>query len=125
MSKHKLPVTPGKTITIGNLEIMTTDLGRMDWQKAMDACEALGNGWRLPNKEELNMLYQNKDNIGGFANHPLSGYWSSTHHGVIVSTGDDDGRRWYQMLNNGDQFTLDVDSENYVRAVRMASPASL
>ena len=41
----------------------------------MKACAALGGGWRLPTKDELNILYENKDKIGGFAS---NNYWSST-----------------------------------------------
>ena len=39
----------------------------MNWHDANKACNALGKGWRLPTKDELNTLYQNKDfklNIG-------------------------------------------------------------
>ena len=57
-----------KTIKIGNLEVMTEDLGgKMDWDEAMKACADLDEGWRLPTKDELNILYENKDKIGGFA----------------------------------------------------------
>jgi len=66
------------TIKIGNLEVMTEDLeGEMEWDDAMKACADLGDGWRLPTKDELNTLYQNKDKIGGFAN---SVFWSSTEY---------------------------------------------
>ncbi len=65
------------TVKIGNLEVMTKDLGEMNWDEAMKACAALGDGWRLPTKEELNVLYQNKDKIGGFDNNY---YWSSTEY---------------------------------------------
>ena len=30
----------------------------MDWDDAMSACQNLGNGWRLPNKEELEAMYE-------------------------------------------------------------------
>ena len=36
-----------------------------------------GIGWRLPDIEELNMLYRNQKIIGGFSNHKFCGYWSS------------------------------------------------
>jgi len=64
------------TVKIGNLEVMTENLeGSKDWFEAVKACADLGDGWRLPTKEELQMLYNNKDKIGGFAS---VGYWSST-----------------------------------------------
>ena len=69
------------TVKIGNLEVMTEDLeGKMTWEDAMKACADLGDGWRLPTKDELNTLYQNKDKIGGFADY---GYWSSTEYGNL------------------------------------------
>lgn len=65
-----------KTFKVGNLEVMTEDLPEMmNWDQAKQACAALGDGWRLPTKDELNVLYKNKDNIGGF--YP-NYYWSIT-----------------------------------------------
>ena len=71
------------TIKIGNLEVMAEDLkirskygrGFFDFEEAKKVCENLGDGWRLPTKDELNVLYKNKDKIGGFAG---ISYWSST-----------------------------------------------
>ncbi len=61
------------TIKIGNLEVMTEDLGRMTWDDAKEACANLGDGWRLPTKDELNILYENKHKIVIFAykNRPI------------------------------------------------------
>ena len=39
---------------------MTEDLGEMNWDDAMKACADLGDGWRLPTKDELNLLYENR-----------------------------------------------------------------
>ena len=47
----------------------------MNWPDAKKACRALGNGWRLPTKGELNTLYKNRIKIGGFED---GAYWSST-----------------------------------------------
>ncbi|MDC0100187.1 DUF1566 domain-containing protein [Crocinitomicaceae bacterium] len=73
------------TVKVGNLEVMTEDLVRvyksgnvtseMRWRTAMEACANLGDGWGLPTKDELNVLYENKDEIGGFS---PGAYWSST-----------------------------------------------
>jgi len=83
------------------------NLGSMNWHEAKIACKKLGLGWRLPTKDELNMLYENKEEIGGFAN---VNYWSST---VFVNSS-----AWAQGFNNGSQF-FDFKYFNlYVRAVR-------
>ena len=95
------------TVKIGNLEVMTEDLGDMTWNEAMEACADLGVGWRLPRRNELQVLYNNRDKIGGFAN---SYYWSSTeknkndvyYHSFVID---------FQSLNG--KF-----SNFYVRAVR-------
>ena len=72
---------------------MTEDLGQMDWMEATKACADLGDGWRLPTKDELNILYENKDKIGGFA----SGYyWSSTEFDYYNA--------WVQNFANGYQY---------------------
>ena len=96
-----------KTIKIGNLEVMTEDLGEMKWMDAIKACENLGDGWRLPTKDELNILYENKDKIGGFAYY---GYWSSTE--------DDNYNAWFQSFYDGYQDNSNKYLTSYVRAVR-------
>jgi len=69
------------SIKIGNLEVAHDDLWvNMNWEDAKKSCIDLGEGWRLPSKEELIILYENKDKIGGFADSYSNkyGYWSST-----------------------------------------------
>lgn len=98
----------GGTIKIGRLEVMETDLmemetgkGHMHWHKAKKACARLGDGWRLPTKEELMILYENKDIIGGFIN---LAYWSSSEAGFV--TYSNFGRKycaWIQSFKYGKQ----------------------
>lgn len=54
-----------------------TDITAIDWYKAGVAAQALGVGFRLPTKYELNLLYLQKvaNVVGGFADEE---YWSST-----------------------------------------------
>jgi hypothetical protein len=80
-----------KPTKIGNLEVAEYDFPTtMTWEKAQKACADLGSGWRLPTKDELNLLYKNKDEIGGFA---VAYYWSSTE-------GRDNGLAWVQYFGN-------------------------
>ena len=98
----------GKPITIGNLVVAQNDFPKlMNWVDAKRACAALGKGWRLPTKEELNILYQNKDKIGGFA---VIIYWSSTEidNAVVCAQG----------FTNGRLFNDKVDVKDAVRAVK-------
>ncbi len=57
----------GKSKIIGNLEIAQYDFPFLlrDYQ-GKEACYILGEGWRLPSKDELKILYQNRNKIGGF-----------------------------------------------------------
>ena len=66
------------------------DLRKMNWNKAVKACEEKGNGWHLPTKDELDKLYQQKDLIGEFDNFY---YWSSTL--------DKNDNPWGQNFANG------------------------
>jgi len=95
------------TIKIGNLEVMTEDLGKMRWDDAMKACADLGDGWRLPTKDELNLLYENMEKFSGFA---YSYYWSSTEY--------DSNYAWLQYFICGNQNYNDKNYAYYVRAVR-------
>ena len=97
----------GKPFKIGVLEIAEKDFpNQMNWVDAKKACNNLGDGWRLPTIEELDILYQNKDKISGFTN---GNYWSSTE---IVDFG------YSRNFNNGGQDASYSFSKYYVRAVR-------
>lgn len=97
----------GKPIKIENLEVAQYDfLNMMKWWEAKAECAKLGNGWRLPTKDELNILYENKDKIGGFA----GSYWSSTE--------DYNGYAWNQNFYSGLQNFYYKIFKFKVRAVR-------
>jgi hypothetical protein len=63
--------------------------------------------WRLPTKYELNLMYNAKSDIGGFANFD---YWSSTE----VASND----AWFQDFLYGGQNPSNKDSPFCVRAIR-------
>ena len=92
--------------SISGLEV-SDNLGYMNWDDAIIACKKLGTGWRLPTKDELNMLYENKEEIGGFAN---GYYWSSTEL--------DSNLAWRQYFGLGNQFNVIKSNFNFVRSVR-------
>ena len=100
------PIVLHKTLTL-HFEVYPTDLGQMTWNEAKEACVNLGDGWRLPTKDELNLIYENKDVVGGFANNY---YWSSTELG-------NDGA-WVQSFPNDSQNYGSKGYPSYVRAVR-------
>jgi hypothetical protein len=98
----------GESIKIGNLEVAQNVFPKqMNWGDAKRACKRLGSGWRLPTKDELTIMYQNKDKIGGFA---TSVYWSSTESGINFA--------WLQDFGLGGQLSFYKGNTLYVRAIR-------
>jgi hypothetical protein len=88
-------------------EVYPKDLGQHNWEDAKKVCADLGDGWRLPTKEELNLMYLNKNEIGGFA---AAYYWSSSENYFSYA--------WGQNFNNGNQNPSLKNFTGYVRAVR-------
>ena len=105
----------GKSFRLGNLVVAQKDFPKqMLWEDAKKACEALGNGWRLPTKDEQKILYKNRENVG-FTPIKANGdgwgaYWSST--------GDDSIYKWMTDIGNGIQRFYYKGSSYWVRAVR-------
>jgi hypothetical protein len=107
----------GTPIKIGNLEVAQFDFpDEMNLSDAKAACAELGNGWRLPTKDELNTLYENQDQIGGFTHNCYArDHWSSTEGGNF-------GGAWHQYFRNGAQYTGFADNVLHVRAVKTIEP---
>ena len=63
--------------------------------------------WYLPSQYELNLLYQQRAVVGGFAN---NFYWSSSEYDAYSA--------WAQNCNSGCQGNYDKTNSLYVRAVR-------
>jgi hypothetical protein len=109
-SAHAQANIIGKPVPIPiqyTLQIAQNDFpNQMNWADAKKACESLGEGWRLPTKDELNSMYINKNAIGGFT--PNS-YWSSTEMGPFG---------WNQYFNYGGRISDPKTHKKFVRAVR-------
>jgi serine/threonine protein kinase len=98
----------GEIKVLGDLEITQCNFqNSMTWSQANEACAALGDGWRLPTKDELNLMYEKKDDIKVFAN---SCYWSSS--------GVDNNYAWVQNFYNSDISLKPIEEKWFVRAVR-------
>jgi hypothetical protein len=98
-----------KTLKIEyKLEIYPRDFGKdYGWKKAKKKCKKLGKEWRLPTKEELDIMYRNKDIIGNFFD---SAYWSSTESDPL--------KAWFQYFDDGFQEFYDKDYYCSFRPVR-------
>lgn len=99
------------------------DLGRMNWEQAVQVCNGLTfggyNDWFLPFKELLNIMYAERYKLGGFNTETPSGgtynydsyYWSSTEM--------DSSRAWFQVFYNGAQNTNSKAERYCARPVRL------
>jgi hypothetical protein len=112
----------GKPVKIGNLLVAQNDFTKaMNWWDANDACAKLGKGWRLPTKDELNVMYKNKEKIGNFAN---NWYWSFTWIGKNEFGNEEAVMKHFKdglMSSNEIEYEY---SRNAVRAVSDANVAS-
>lgn len=109
-SDAKKPKFIEKSITIGNLEIMKNDLGVMNLAEAKEKVSKLGNGWRLPNIEELGILFVNSEKIGGFA---TLYYW-----GINEDTESENVSACRFNMSNGEQI-IDQFEWHTIYGVRM------
>jgi len=91
-------------------EVYPKDLGEHNWEDAKKVCADLGEGWRLPTREELHLMWLNRESVGGFA---ATYYWSSSENSNYNA--------WPQNFFNGNQYNHYKNATYYVRAVRALS----
>ena len=105
------------------LVVAMQDQGNSPWYEANDLLSDANNhdvngakfmDWRLPTKRELNLVYNQQSNIGGFASYY---YWSSMEYDNS-SMEYDNGTAWEQDFEDGSQNSANKGYGNYVRAVR-------
>ena len=90
------------------------ELGSFNWDRAMSAAQNYKGGgftdWRIPTKDELNLMYVNLKarNLGGFSD---DRYWSSSQIG-------NSGSAYFQRFSDGGQYSDKKANTHSVRAVR-------
>jgi hypothetical protein len=91
--------------TIANVEIADKSTeALMNWNDAMEYTKSLGDGWRLPTKEELYLIYKSTNDF-------MDGtYWSIDE--------DSSGNAMLQNFYSGYQYAADKRNGTCVRAVR-------
>lgn len=82
----------------------------LSWYDAVNYCQNLEGGWRLPTKEELNVMYSelHEKGLDGFA---VDAYWSSSEYSSYDA--------WRQDFYYGYQYDSSKDRNYYVRPVRV------
>lgn len=105
--------TNADAISVGSGQQNTSSIVNMlgAGEYAASICDNLElNGysdWFLPSKSELNLLYQQRNLVGGFSE---GYYWCSTEYSV--------SKAWYIYFPYGPQFYENKDSVAFVRAIR-------
>jgi len=100
----------GIPIRIGNILVAQNDFPEsMNWVDAKNVCRNLGTGWRLPSISELNILYTNRNKIGGFVS---KYYWTSYEFELVPSFA------YFVNFADGSQNVYNKGNTDYVRAVR-------
>lgn len=96
------------------LEAALDDLGKFTWQVAMSKVETCSFGgstdWRMPSKEELDNMYENRNEIGRLSPVP---YWSSSKTRTSLA--------WNQNFANGYGANSNEFYVFHVRPVRAFS----
>ncbi|MDE6702487.1 MAG: DUF2012 domain-containing protein [Muribaculaceae bacterium] len=118
-------------IPSAGIAVQKTDLGIGNWKTADAMCKNSTIGgytdWRLPTKEELMVLFTNRDKIGSFkVNKEGNGwdytaYWSSSYYGNIGGPYSDLDAYYVIYFSTGKLDNCGVNIENRVRAVRTIS----
>ncbi len=94
----------GTTYKLNNIEIAQFDLSdEVTWYNAKRECKELGKGWRLPTKDELEDMYNNRDLIGNFIH---TNYWSSSSFSSDYA--------WMQMFTH--DFIAITPKEGHINA---------
>lgn len=102
----------GETMQVAKEDFPST----MNWADARKACESLGNGWRLPSREEQLVMYQQL-HIEGKGKFKEDYYWSSSEY---TSYEFNEAMAWLFNFGMGQASTSfsERNNEFRVRAVR-------
>ena len=105
--KKQKPIILEQTL---KFEVYPENLSKHNWKNAKKVCEDLGDGWRLPTREELHLMWLHRETIGGFG---VAYYWSSSEYYNFSA--------WNQHFYSGNQSNYSKTDAYYVRAVRALS----
>ena len=112
-------------VRLGEIDVLTSDLGEMTYVDAKNAIKNLGEGWRLPNEKELKLMFNSQDKIGALSKREykiVQDYWiyggnylgeEANGQLVLLRTLIDPG---YTITFN--KSDVDKRSLKYIRAVR-------
>jgi len=98
----------------GQYKECSWDLGTYNWSDALNTAKNYQGGgftnWRLPDRDELYLLYQNRTTVGGFLS---ASYWSSSEYSSVSA--------WMRNFSSGSEDWFSKSNSYRVRAVRSFS----
>ena len=103
-----IPISPTSP-AVRKIQVAYSNLGEMHWDNAYQSCDSLGDGWRLPTKEELQAIYRELY-LKGKGNLALNWYWSGTEDGA--------DKAWSVYFADGYAYSYYKFNNGQVRAVR-------
>ncbi|MDR7119727.1 DUF1566 domain-containing protein [Rheinheimera soli] len=111
--------TPAKTLEWSPTLL---DGRRVDYKTAVEAVEALGEGWRMPTRAELVSLVDDTSlgpaiNTDLFPDTKSTWYWTGTPCKWDEDSGEESAR-WVVLFGHGGVDGNDIGDEACVRAVR-------
>jgi len=90
------------------IEVYPHDLdGRYEWEEAVEACEKLEGGWRLPTIDELKLMWYRRADVGSITS---AYYWSSSESAANSA--------WRLYFYYGHKSNSNKAGTNRVRPVR-------
>ena len=89
--------------------------GEMNWNKANDHVKIIGDGCRLPTKDELTIIYKNRDNIPNLDK--FDAYWSSENSDNPETVYGKQGVAWSLTLYSG--ILTELGKSRYKCLVRL------
>jgi hypothetical protein len=99
----------GVPIELEGFEVAQFDFKiKLNWVDARNACNRLGDGWNLPSKEQLKIIYDNRLKLTNFS---LGCYFSATKN--------EDNMPWTHDFLWGSQIPKDQKNKFYIRAIRI------
>jgi hypothetical protein len=96
-------------------KVMSVSTTKCTWGKAKVWSSRYGNGWRLPNKSELNTIYKKQDILNSALS--ANGHRTLRNSWHWASKEFSEGRAWVFNMDDGDSLDETKRMDHYVRAV--------
>lgn len=113
---YKLMVSDGRGDSYHNGNELVNFYEAQQWVDENCNANKLGGygDWVVPNRDELDLLYENKEMFKGDDSFYDNGYWSSSETSATNA--------WSQTFSSGYQNSYYKTDSDYVRAVRRVTP---